>query len=205
MARSVAWKNLEKTVATVLGGVRIHRGGDFSESLPDVICSTERLFGLPGLTHAIVAECKYRQRQPWINAYKQLVKSCNLALPVYATRINTINPLTELEDKLILVSLDGFHKYFEHMNSLLNYIPNNIKTVPSYIQEYCIQPRLYINNLDIRYSLELLYKKAMKSRTIQKFESYSSISVLGQKNDKVRLVIFYESEFSKILNAKSNR
>lgn len=55
MKQKDAWKVLERHVADVLGGKRITRGGDFSQSLPDVDHS---FFSI---------ECKYRSA-----AFKQI-------------------------------------------------------------------------------------------------------------------------------------
>jgi hypothetical protein len=49
---SHAWKDLERTVAGALGGKRMHRGGNFSESKPDV---EHPLFSV---------ECKFRKLLP---------------------------------------------------------------------------------------------------------------------------------------------
>lgn len=67
---SKQWKRSEARVAELLGGQRIYRGNDFSESKPDVIAP----FGLiPNKDGTILAECKYSINQPWITN-KTLVK-----------------------------------------------------------------------------------------------------------------------------------
>lgn len=49
--QSEAWKSLERNTAKALGGERIKRGGDFSESAPDVL--------IPGHPEFRI-DCKYR-------------------------------------------------------------------------------------------------------------------------------------------------
>ena len=52
---SQAWKSLERQIARAIGGQRNKRGGDFSQSLPDVE------------SEALVIECKYRKSLPqWL-------------------------------------------------------------------------------------------------------------------------------------------
>lgn len=52
MSRSQAWKSLERETAKMLDGKRVSRGGDFSQSLPDV---WHVKYGI---------ECKYRKTLP---------------------------------------------------------------------------------------------------------------------------------------------
>lgn len=203
MPRSNAWKNLEKTVANVLGGVRIHRGGDFSESLPDVIAPTETIFGLPGRTHAIVAECKYRAKHPWISKFKKLVKINKQDSIVSYLEIPTTNLLTDMDDTMIIVSLDQFKDLFLKSRSLATPIRYS-KDIPGYLHAYCSQSRSYINDLETRLTTQLLYYKLSKDLLRPKFESYSSIAVIGQRNDSLRLVVFYKSEFYKVVNASDS-
>lgn len=203
MPRSNAWKNLEKTVAAVLDGVRIHRGGDFSESLPDVIAPTESIFGLPGRTHAIVAECKYRAKHPWITKFKKLVRSTKQDNLVDYIEIPTVNSLTGIKDTMIIVSLDQFKDYFLKHRSLATPI-RLTSDIPNYLHDYCSQSRSYINDLETRLTTQLLYYKLSKDLHRPKFESYSSIAVIGQRNDSLRLVVFYKSEFYRIVNASGS-
>lgn len=204
MAKSSAWKNLEKKVATELNGIRIHRGGNFSESLPDVIAPTEQIFGIEGYTHAIVAECKYRQKQPWIKEYKKITKQRDPQYQVNYIEVPVTNIVTGMPDSIVLVSLEEFKDYFKYYK-LINPIILKAKKIPGYLHEYCAQSRSYINDIEIRLSVQYLYYKHSKDITRPKFTSYSSIAVIGQKHDDVRLVIFYKSEFSKIINATSSR
>lgn len=186
MGRSpTAWKALEKLVAETLGGIRIHRGGDFSESLPDVIAPTNWLFSEARLNHAIIVECKYRAKQPWIEAYKAQRKKYAKEIPI---------ALKFKEDSIILLPLEILNM----PEDSITYIIQNRKA-PKYLKDACSQSKKYIDNLDIRDSVQLLYYKATKDRTRAPFANFSSMAVIGQKNDRLRLACFYQSEFKNLV------
>ena len=79
VARSNAWKNLEKTVASTLNGIRILRGADYSQSLPDVIVPdiTDWDYSNSGIpiknNTSIVVECKHSQTQPFVDLLEPLL------------------------------------------------------------------------------------------------------------------------------------
>jgi hypothetical protein len=58
---SEPWKILEGSVAKILGGVRIHRGADFSQSLPDVVADV----AINNIKYRLIVECKYRNSVSW--------------------------------------------------------------------------------------------------------------------------------------------
>lgn len=65
--RSIAWKNLEKHVASFLNGTRILRGFNFSVSLPDVVANANYL----NIDKAnIIVECKHSKNQPFVDLLK---------------------------------------------------------------------------------------------------------------------------------------
>lgn len=74
MAQSQAWKRLELYVAKFFGGKRRHRGGDFSQSMPDVVAPSKPVFGIEG---TVVAECKYSNNQPWVTYFEKAIKAGN--------------------------------------------------------------------------------------------------------------------------------
>jgi hypothetical protein len=187
MPRSpTAWKALELLAAQTIGGIRIHRGGDFSESLPDVIAPTDYLFKSRPEEHAIVIECKYRASQPWIDLYKKLQKKED----------NKIYLQTEEPGaSFIFLPLEEFKA-----NNLFNLTKvHTNRVVPDYIRNAVRQSREYINDLDIRDSIQLLYYKATKDRKRPPFSTFSSIAVIGQKHDKLRLACFHRLEFESLL------
>lgn len=198
MPRSNAWKALEKTVAEGLNGIRIHRGGDFSESLPDVIAPLDSIITTAPYNYAIVVECKYRAKQPWIDLYKETLKKFK-GKKFLSINKKMVNPLTNMDDEFIILPFSNLKEYFDNISITIS--SNTKKKIPSYLLEYCSQSRTYINDLDIRDQVQLLYYKATKCRTRPPFVSYSSMAVIGQKNDKTRLACFFRSEFKNVLNA----
>ena len=181
MTRSNAWKQLELRTAEILGGIRIHRGGDFSESLPDVIAPADWLFSNAKPDHAIIVECKYRARHPLIDFYKKEQQACKRQMRIIAL---------EIAGKYIVIPLDCINMR-ENQYDLI--APK--KKAPKYLEEYCTQPKRYISNLDIRDSVQLLYYKATKDRKRPPFTTFSSMAVLGQKHDRLRLACFTVEEF----------
>jgi hypothetical protein len=191
-----AWKDLERTVAKKFGGYRIPRGGDFSESLPDVVADVTKLFPLANkVDAAFVVECKYRQHQPWINKYKTIKKEefsnrdyCVLKFPV----TNAGN----MEDNICMMPIDYIFDFFSLSNSGNHRIVANV--LPDYILDYCSQSYNYALDIEYRMRVHLYYWKLCKDQTKKKFNSFIPLVAIGQKNDKVRLAIFYESELLRV-------
>lgn len=192
-----AWKDLERTVAKKLGGYRIPRGGDFSESLPDVVADITKTFPLANKTDAaFLVECKYRQSQPWIDKYKELKRSAGFEQQPYCIlKIPTKN-VSDMDDNICMMPIDYLFDYF----SVDNYsrIITIDKDLPDYITSFVKQSYEYSIDLECRMKVHLYYWKLAKDSNKKKFNSFVSLVTLGQKNDKVRLAIFYESELLRI-------
>lgn len=63
------WKAAERFIAKALGGHRIPRGANFSNSLPDIVApANATLARAQGL---IFAESKYSQNNPWVDNVKE--------------------------------------------------------------------------------------------------------------------------------------
>lgn len=183
-------------MAELTNGVRIHRGGDFSESLPDVISPLNSIFPEVSEDHGLVLECKYRSNQPWINKYKSLKKK----YPKYEyliLKMNCFNSLTGMDDTMYIMPIELLKEFHTRSNKIinLNIIP------PTYLSDYCNQSRKYTNDPDIRDSIQLLYYKATKDRKRLPFRTFTSMAVIGQKHDRVRLVCFFQSEIKFLVNA----
>lgn len=196
-----AWKDLERTVAKKFGGYRIPRGGDFSESLPDVVADVTKLFPLANkVDAAFVVECKYRQHQPWISKYKSIKKEefpsaeyCILKFPV----TNAIG----MQDNICMMPVDYVFNFFSFNSPGHQRIVSNI--LPDYILDYCNQSYNYALDIEYRMRVHLYYWKLCKDQVKKKFNSFIPLVVIGQKNDKVRLAIFYESELLRIRSFSS--
>lgn len=190
------WKDLERTVAKKFSGYRIPRGGDFSESLPDVIADVSKTFPLLSKgPSAFSIECKYRQNQPWINKYKRIKAErfsesdfCILKIPV--------KNVGGMDDNICMMPVDYVFNYFAMEN------PAKTATLredlPDYIVDYCTQSYMYAIDPEYRMRVHLYYWKLAKESSKKTFERFIPIVVLGQRNDKVRLAIFFESEFTRI-------
>jgi len=76
---SEAWKALERQVASILGGVRLHRGKDFSQELPDVVAS----WNSPAGPIAIITECKLRSSLPWVRYVRNLLDKDKSLIAIY--------------------------------------------------------------------------------------------------------------------------
>lgn len=191
-----AWKDLERTVAKKFGGYRIPRGGDFSESLPDVVADVTKLFPLANkVDAAFVVECKYRQHQPWIGKYKNIKKEefasrdyCVLKFPV----INRAG----MNDYICMMPVDYIFDFFSIDGMARCRIVQN--ALPDYIMDFCAQSYDYALDIEYRMRVHLYYWKLCKDQSKKKFNSFVPLVVIGQKNDKVRLAIFYESELLRI-------
>ena len=78
--QSQTWKNLERQIAKSLGGKRILRGDDYSQSKPDVF--------LPSNPNLII-DCKYRQNFNHHQLFKEIKnKYCtnNEQIPILITK-----------------------------------------------------------------------------------------------------------------------
>lgn len=188
-SKSSAWKNLEKYSAEVFHGVRIHRGGDFSESLPDVIAPLDQIFPKAKPEQGLIVECKYRANQPWIDLYKKKLKT-KKSFTYLILKTDIVNPITDLKDFLYLMPIEFLSEFKPDSNRII-YLD---RSPPGYLLDYCSQPKNYIINPDIVDSLQLLYYKATKDRVRVPFKNFCSIAVIGQKNDRVRLACFFQSE-----------
>ena len=192
-----AWKDLERTVAKKLGGYRIPRGGDFSESLPDVISDVCNLFPLANKIPAgFLVECKYRQSQPWIDKYKELKKSSGFDLQPYVILKVPAKNASGMDDNICFMPIDYLFDYFAPENSGRTITIN--KELPTYITDFVRQSYEYSIDIECRMRVHLYYWKLAKDQSKKKFNTFVSLVALGQKNDKVRLAIFYESELLRI-------
>jgi len=196
-----AWKDLERTVAKKFGGYRIPRGGDFSESLPDVVADVTKLFPLANkVDAAFVVECKYRQNQPWINKYKK-IKSEEFPAAHYCVIKFPVTNAAGITDNICMMPVDYVFDFFSLSNS------GNCRTVsnvlPDYIIDYCTQSYNYALDMEYRMRVHLYYWKLCKDEIKKKFNSFIPLVVIGQKNDKVRLAIFYESELLRVRSFSS--
>jgi len=195
MPRSTAWKNLEKTTAEILKGIRIHRGGDFSESLPDVIAPLDQTMTKAFPTVGLVAECKYRAKQPWINKYKNLMKGRHKDVKFLVLSLQIVNPITTFDDQFVIMPLANLKDWFDKRADMFQTVSNLKLKLPGYLKDYAEQSIKYISDLDIRDQVQLLYYKAVKDRARPPFETYRSIAVIAQKNDPVRLACFFAKQF----------
>ena len=92
-----AWKSLEKTAARKLGGQRVSRGADFSESAPDV------------LHDKFSVECKHRAKisQFLIDMMQQAAKYDGEKIPLGVLKQR------RMKGELVFLWLDDFIKLLE--------------------------------------------------------------------------------------------
>lgn len=203
MPKSNAWKNLERQVAEHFSGIRIHRGGDFSESLPDVVAPLQSFINIASEDLGLIVECKYRAKQPWIAMYKKMARTVSKLYNCTVLTKEMINPLTQMKDTFMVMDLSKVKDYYNAQSYVAKTF-NLKKKVPDYLLSYYMQALEYNTNLDTLDKLQLLYYKASNDRTRPRFKSYRSIAVIGQKNDKVKLACFFRSDFQRIQDAQSD-
>jgi hypothetical protein len=154
MARqSQSWKDLERTVANSLGGKRIYRGSDFSESLPDV---DHPLFGI---------ECKYRTEPPKLY-YKYWDD--------FTSHYHTTNIVMIHKDRAIttLENLRAYYTDYDNYSSLMAEIPENKKLV-KFLEKALIQAAGYNKK---KIPMVVLKKKADRKEFIyMKFEDWENL------------------------------
>lgn len=173
---SHSWKALERKVASFLGGNRIYRGDNFSESRPDVIAP---IFNLnPSLNKGtVLAECKYSRYQPWISN-KTLIKS-KFDKDVFICS-NKNGKEIFVFFKLELINkvnyLDLFNKIHKlSKKQLKNYCDAN-KNVGDVMLDYSLQAESYITCDYVKQN--------------NHGEPYLPIVVLGKSNSPVKLAYF---------------
>jgi hypothetical protein len=123
MKQSQAWKNLERKSADLLGGKRICRGSNFSESLPDV---EHPYFGI---------ECKYRQDAPlYYYEYINVLKDSERHTVIYhkdraALKLSTLAKIWGGDVKPLLVYTSVENKRYS------KFLEDSLKQASKYNKE----------------------------------------------------------------------
>lgn len=96
--QSTAWKNLERTAAKKLGGIRIVRGDDFSQSLLDI----EHPFW--------AVDCKYRSTLALEGWYTKLCEDNKKLYPDQGKIPILVVKKRGMRGELVVISIDDFLK-----------------------------------------------------------------------------------------------
>jgi hypothetical protein len=183
---SQAWKHLERYVAKFLGGERIPRGANFSDSLPDVVASTKPFFkDTDGL---IFVECKHSKNQPWIDYIQSIYKG-----EIVVAGANTSNPLVlfELEDIHLLLDFT----YDSDITILDRLVPAYMQSHLSQVQDYILQ---FQKDKKLQYTI-------LESANILLSNSELPLVVMAKKHSSFRLTYvalnslydFYSLQYAK--------
>ncbi len=169
-----AWKNLERYVAGMFNGTRIPRGSDFSKSLPDVVVDAGYVCSaFVNSKTAVLFECKYRSKQPFIDLYEK----------------------SDL-DYFVL----GSYLFFglQHSNNAISYgmrgecpkLKIN-KKIPKYIDDYMEQAREYACDTDKRRKIREVVRHINDLPDYPDFQKFIPIVVLGKKRATTRLGVIH--------------
>ena len=125
MVRSQQWKEHERRTAKALQGVRIPRGANFSDSLPDVVANAKGI--LARAEGIIYAECKYSINNPWVDYISS----------IYDNKLLRIDNLIffSLEDIWLLSDPTRVGKSKKVTK----------KKIPKYLRDYLEQSKKYID------------------------------------------------------------
>ena len=174
-----AWKDLERTVAKELKGFRIPRGRDFSQSLPDVIADASYTFNCPS-TKGLIAECKYRSKQPLIDLYK---KQIDKATP---SKYYTVILKDKDNKEIYLTPLEDL----KHIKSLYMHFITVKKVIPKYLTDAFKQSFDYATDLNARKRIRLQYciSSGLDPIDCTWFTTFIPVVVLGARREKIRIV-----------------
>ena len=165
---SQAWKGLERYVAKCLGGKRIPRGANFSDSLPDVVADAS--INISKSKGVIFAECKHSKNQPWVD-YIEPVYNHQLII----AGIHNIQPI-------VLFELADIHL-------LSKFAPNSRTTVldkriPRYMHRHIEQARMYI---DLYKSDKILEYTIHNASAVDNIVCELPLVVMAKKHSSFRL------------------
>lgn len=160
-ARSTAWKQLEKYVATRFGGERINRATNYSVSLPDVILPGE-LINL--VNTKIVVECKHSQNQPFIDLLQPFLEKEFDFVIISNFLFWNLENTTHLLSALLLLDNE------ERVKKIVN------KEIPKYIKENYEQAKKY-NLRDVIHSNNKTIRMVVIAKKFSNFRvAYTDIS-----------------------------
>lgn len=197
----VPWKILEKTVAKELQGYRIHRGGDFSESAPDVLATMKPGLSTFGLDISkevsdkilIVVECKYRQSQPWINYYNSIIEEQKLSYyPILSLKYT--HPITNAATNLL------FGEYKDFFCNLVKREPIKVdREIPGYIDDYYRQVCEQVYTEELR--MKFIFKYILMAKADLDLRSKYNIPVvvMAKANAKIKLAMLAEHDLQPLL------
>lgn len=184
---SNGWKALERKSAALLGGRRIYRGDNFSESRPDVIAPLSNIFPIKK-EGTVIAECKYSVYQPWITN-KTIAKS-------FIDQDNYIFSASSKDLKQIFIFfrlnlINGLDCY-----RAFSYIK---KISKKSIRAHCIINKNVSNNM-VKHSLQCEeYITCDYVKDNNHGEPYFPLVILGKKNSPVKLAYFNINYLNNIL------
>lgn len=165
---SQAWKGLERYVAKCLGGKRIPRGANFSDSLPDVVADAS--INIPKSKGVIFVECKHSKNQPWVDYIE----------PIYDHKLlvageRNIQPIVlfELADIHLLSNF-----VFNSRTPILD------RAIPGYMHKHINQAKMYI---DLYKSDKILEYTIHNASAVDDIVCELPLVVMAKKHSSFRL------------------
>ena len=175
---SSSWKSHERKCASLLGGKRIYRGDNFSESRPDIIAPISGLF--PSLdSGTIIGECKYSIYQPWITNKAIVKEFFDKKLHIFFSSDKNFT------EKFLFFRLDKIEvlDYTRVFYSVKNLSKKEINT-------YCNPNKNVSNGMVSHFKQCEDYIKSDYVLDNNHGVPYLPIVILGKKNSAVRLAYF---------------
>ena len=186
-----AWKSLERTVAKSLSGHRMTRGGDFSESLPDVVSRVHNKLDQEAL---VFAECKYRAKQPFIRKMMEdLEPDENIFVRYNAFTYEGIRSTTDI------MLLEHLGEYLYDATPFTSRYYKDA-TIPGYVNKWMQQSVEYTKSaISIREVHFALWRNDHRT-LLSDFPIYNRalpVLVLAERNNKNRIALIDQNQLQK--------
>lgn len=183
---SQAWKGLERYVAKCLGGKRIPRGANFSDSLPDVIADSS--ISIPNSQGVIFVECKHSKNQPWVDYIEPIYDG----QPMLAG-ITNLQPIVLFELSDISVISD--------------FVPDSRtpileRHIPGYMHKHINQAKMYI---DLYKSDKILEYTIHNSTALESIACELPLVVMAKKHSSFRLAYVALKDLYKFYSMQNDK